>query len=453
MAFYNRTNELNRLQTALRRERRQLIVVYGRRRTGKSTLLRRLLTENDLYFQASQTTRAYQIERFVDLLSERFPGLAGASFANWSTLLTALNSQVRERFTLVLDELPYLVKSDPALPSVLQALVDRRDELNFDLIVCGSSQQMMRGMVLTATAPLYGRADEIIKVSALMAGWLMDHLPDLTAEQRIVEYATWGGIPRYWELRSDYADYDAAVRELVLSPMGVLHEEPNRLLLEDMRDIVQSATILALVAAGVHKLSELGGRLGKPATDLSRPMNRLIEMGYVRRETPYRAKANNKKNSLYKLADPFLRFHYHYVYPNLSELTPPRLVTTWEYLSGGLSAFVTEPWEELCRQYIGLDPTFFGRFRYPGRWWGKGTSGKVMEIDLVTESLDGEILLLGECKWSKEQHPERIRRALVAKAEQLPFYRGQTIQTVLFFREVTTEACIGPDSVLRALRI
>ena len=450
MAFYNRMEELKQLRTALRRERRQLVVVYGRRRTGKSTLLHRLLGPNDVYFQASQTTSAYQMERFVQVMSAQLPGLAGASFTGWESLLTALNAQVRARFTLVLDELPYLVKADPALPSILQRLVDERDKLNFDLIVCGSSQQMMRGMVLQATAPLYGRADEVIKVGPLSASWLRDHLPGANPDDLVTEYATWGGIPRYWELRADYPDHASAVQQLVLSPTGVLHEEPNRLLLEDLRDIVQSTTILALVASGVHKISKLGGRLGKPATDLSRPLNRLIEMGYLQRESPYGTKPTNKKISLYKVADPFLRFHYRYVYPNLSELIPARIPGVWRRLEPTLTGFTATPWEDLCHRFVATHPHFADRFKVPGRWWGKNTAGKQMKLDLVSESFDGKTLLVGECKWSvlAGRKQERVRVATLEKAKLLPFYRGQAVEAILFCRGGEGAFCFGAGAVL-----
>lgn len=455
MPFYNRQLEEQRIKTALQRHRSQFIVVYGRRRAGKSTLLRRLLGEGDVYFQASETTAAYQLERLTAALAEKFPGLGGARFMDWKALLIAVRGFTKDRFTLVIDELPYLVQSDSELPSVLQEFVDDRDRMPFDLIVCGSSQQMMRGLVLTSTAPLYGRADEVIKIAPLTAGWLNDHLQDATAAELVTEYATWGGIPRYWELRSNYGSYDEAVRQLVLQPTGVLHEEPSRLLLEELQNPVQSTTLLALIATGVHRPSELGARMGKPATDLSRPLQRLIEMGYLFRETPYGSSAKQRKGNLYKVADPFLRFHYHFVYPHLSQLTPQRVPTTWERLRGTLSHFVAPQWAILCQRAIGNHPRFAPNYSFPGRWWGSVSRHQRIELDLVAQSFDKPSLLVGECKWSTIDRPEPLRRRLIEKAQLLPFYRGEPIRTILFGKDFTQRdqgECWTPAEVLEQLR-
>ena len=453
MAFYNRNAEQAQLSSALRREKRQFIVVYGRRRAGKSTLLRRLTSPTDVYFQASQTTASYQRERLTEQLAERLPGLADARFTGWSQFFSAVNAQVQDRFTLVLDEFPYLVKADTSLPSVLQRLLDDREQLRLDIIICGSSQQMMRGLILSATAPLYGRADEIIKLDALAPGWLLEHLPGSSPVELIEEYATWGGIPRYWELRKDYPNYADAVKNLILSPTGVLHEEPNRLLLEDLRDTVQSATLLTLVAAGVHRLSELGARMQKPATDLSRPLQRLIEMGYLQREIPYGAKRRATKLGLYKVADPFLRFHYHYVHPNLSELLPTRLDAVWRRLRTQQPQFLAQTWENLCRDFVGLTDEYVAEYHYPARWWGKDGEGKPMEIDLVSMSFDGTSLLVGECKWSATKDVNRLRSTLIAKAKRLPFYNDQVVHPLIFTKGDSSDGAIHPKDVLLALKL
>ena len=429
--FYDRRAEKARLTSALQRARRQFVVLYGRRRCGKSTLLRNVLRPTDVYFLATQTDRSLQVSQLAERLAERYPPLTVVAPKDWDELFGLLLTQPDGRFTLVLDEFPYLVRADPSLPSIIQRLLDDRANLPFDLIVCGSSQQMMQGVIMSSTAPLYGRADEIIKIEPLPAGYLKDHLPHLPAQDLMAEYATWGGVPRYWELRANYPDYDTAVNALVLSPDGVLRDEPTRLLLDDIRETAGAASLLFLIANGVHRPSELGGRLGKPATDLSRPLARLVELGYVYREVPYGAKAKQRKGNLYKVADPFVRFYYRYVHPNLSRAQLGRTEPLWKQLRPTLPGFVGEEFERLARWAAPLHQDLQADFFSAERWWGKDNDGQPMEVDLVGESVDGTKLLVGECKWSEVRAPDTLQRDLMRKATRLPFYRGQEIIPVL----------------------
>ncbi|OAV44027.1 ATP-binding protein [Lewinella sp. 4G2] len=452
--FYNRTQEIERLTRALARERKQFIVLYGRRRCGKSTLLRKFLGAKDVYYLASQSEQTLQLAAFRQLLAERIPAFAHANFTDWNALLHFLNSQVTERFTLVIDEFPYLVRAAPDLPSIIQRLVDDRAKLKFDIILCGSSQQMMQGLVLSGTAPLYGRADEVLKIDPLAAGWLLDHLPGQTADQLITEFSTWGGVPRYWELRSDYPDYDSAVAELVLSPDGVLRNEPARLLLDDLRDPTGALSLLYLIANGVHRPSELGARLNKPATDLSRPLKKLIDLGYVERESPFKAKSKHRKGNLYKVKDSFIRFYFQYVQPNLSNLQVDNSARLWQQLKVNLPLFVSHEFERMAR--VAVTQGELGKdFFFTQRWWGKGKNGKPMEIDLVGESLDKTKLLVGECKWSTVKAPDTLNADLLSKATQLPFYHGQELIPVLIAKNFAhPPKCfhLGAEEVLTLLR-
>jgi hypothetical protein len=383
------------------------------------------------------------------------PAFATVSFRSWEEVFALLTTQVKTRFALVLDEFPYLVRADPSLPSIIQRLIDDRPKLAFDLIICSSSQQMMSGIVLSPTAPLYGRADEIIKLQPLEAGYLRDHFPNAPAEQLIVEYATWGGIPRYWELRGDYPDYDTAINELVLSPDGVLRNEPTRLLLDDIREPAGAASLLFLIANGVHRPSELGARLNKPATDLSRPLARLVELGYVQLETPYGAKARKRKGNLYKVADPFVRFYYRFVHPNLSRTQFGPTDRLWEQLRESLPIFVSAEFERLARRAVSQHEDLRADFFTAERWWGKAADGRPMEIDLVSESADGSKLLVGECKWAEVLAPDTLQQELVAKAKRLPFYKNQEIVPILIakrFKHPPKCLFLEVAEVLRLLR-
>lgn len=454
--FYNRVREITVLNRSLSRERKQFIVLYGRRRCGKSTLLRRVINHGDVYFLSSQTDQALQRESLAHSLQDKIPGIQEATFSNWDAFFNFINQSTRERFTLVLDEFPYLVQSAPGLPSIINRYIDDRSQLNFDLVICGSSQQMMSGLVLTATAPLYGRADEIIKIEPLSAGWLADHLPTVSSIDLVREFAIWGGVPRYWELRKDYESLSKALTALILQPTGMMREEPKRLLLDDMREVTQAVSLLTVVAMGANRSSEISARMQRPATDLSRPLNRLIELGYLEKEIPYGTPRQRSKTSLYKVADPFLRFYYKMVFPNLSSLVPGQIESTWQRISDRLDHFVSEEWEKLSRRAVGIHPELLPHGFTPGRWWGNGKDGLAFELDIVSLSTDKNLLLVGECKWSDVKNPDALEANLRAKAAQLPFYKGQEIIPVILARSFIRQPdCINltPDDVLGLLRL
>ncbi len=142
-------------------------------------------------------------------------------------------------------------------------------------------------------------------------------------------YSVWGGTPRYWELAGDHPDLPAALRSLILSPLGVLSEEPSRLLLDDMRDTTQAASILSLIGQGCHRISEIAARLGKPVTSLSRPLQRLQDMDLITREQPFAEESRSSKRTLYKISDPFLRFWFRYVEVNRWDIISARSGRNW----------------------------------------------------------------------------------------------------------------------------
>ena len=235
--FYNRDDETRRLDRFLANASGGLVVLYGRRRCGKSTLLQRVLAAEHVHLQADQRESPLQLESLATLLSRRLPDFDKVRYRTWDELLASLYARADRLIPVCLDEFPYLAQADPALPSILQRYIDRADG-QIAWILCGSSQRMMQGMVMDRRAPLYGRAREIIKVEPLSAGWLQRALA-LPAGEAVKAYATWGGVPRYWELAAEYDSQHEALQDLVWNPRGVLHEEPARLLLDDLRSAVQ----------------------------------------------------------------------------------------------------------------------------------------------------------------------------------------------------------------------
>ncbi len=241
---------------------------------------------------------------------------------------------------------------------------------------------------------------------------------------------------------------------MIINPVGLLYDEPMRLLLDDLRDINQPITLLSVIAGGVHKPVELGSRLKKPASDLTRPLNRLIQLGYLLRERPYGTRPQDNMKSLYKVDDPFMRFYYRFVYPNLTMIERGRTDELWKLIEGSLPGFVSLTWERLCVLAIAYDAVAKD-FYDCDRWWGKNVQGKFMEIDLVAQTPDKSRLLVGECKWSTVKDEAGLRKKLFAKARLLPFYQGQEIITVIAAKDFsgpTTGLTLEPARVLEVLR-
>jgi AAA+ ATPase superfamily predicted ATPase len=440
MEFVDRKKEFERLQKSLRREKPQFIVVYGRRRIGKSTLVKKVMdfSRGDIYFLADKTSEPSQRQLFSTTIDMTIEGFSAANYPTWESLLLSLNRSVDHRITVCLDEFPYLVKSCHALPSILQKLLDDK-KLKFDLIICGSSQQMMQGFVLDSKEPLYGRADEIIKMKPIAPAFVSEALR-CDAAQAVREYAVWGGVPRYWELRENYDSLYDAIEHLLLTSEGTLYDEPSKLLYDEMRDTVQASSILSFIGNGANKLSEIAARAEKQATDITPHLSRLRELGFINKEIPFGESEKKSKKGLYHISDPLLRFHYRYVIPyrSLIELGNSQAVLT--VFKNAENDYVSRAWEELCRNHIsayGMDGIIY---QMASRWWGSYYNEEKqqylpVELDVVAESFDGKHLFIGECKWQEHIDAMEELSRLQTIAKGLPFTKDHEIHLGLFLKE------------------
>ena len=459
MEFLDREEELLRLKRLVHKG--GLAVVWGRRRIGKTRLLLEWCRQHDgLYTVADQSAAAIQLRYLAVSLAARFPGFDQVEYPDWRSLLNRISTEARHqqwRGPLILDEFPYLVATSPELPSVFQVWVDHEaKKAQLSMALAGSSQRMMQGLVLGSTEPLYGRATEAFQLNPLPACYLIEALKLATFQEVILAYAAWGGVPRYWELMSELGlPLDRAVDHLVLNPMGPLHEEPERLLLEELPPALALRPILDAIGLGAHRVSEIAARIGEPATSMSRPLQRLIELGLVEREIPFNAPSASAKRSLYKIADPFCRMWFRVVAPNRGFLAhaPARArESIWREASPGL---VSVAWEDLCRQWVSSGAEQHPEFQNRGDWeparrfW----QGEGPEWDVVSRTLDERCVLLGEVKWSSRAFDlprlHALARSLLKKGvPPIKGLREKELLHVLFVPEVTQDAPREIDGVL-----
>ena len=458
MKFLDREEERERLTRRFGSETGSFCCLYGRRRCGKSRLLRETLpVEHAVYHVADQMEAALQRRRLATDISLLIPGFERVEYPDWSALFDRWCEAAPAGACLILDEFPYLVISSPEIPSILQRLVDYAAGRPLHTVICGSSQRMMQGLVLASSAPLYGRAKEILKIKPLEFGWLTKVFPKASAQELLERFSVWGGVPRYWELAAEFKTNDEAIQTLILSPQGVLHNEPRHLLVDDMTDIVQASSILTVVGQGCHRISEIAARLGKPATSIARPVAKLLELGLVVREIPFGADVRSGKKSIYRLADPFLAFWFRFVQPNRSLLEGASVSAVYRNIRPSFLQHTSEIWEMLARRSVPRLPIAGQEWGIAQRWWGGGSvSGQPMELDVVAESMDGEVLLVGEVKLTATaDEVRRIHRRLLVKATDLPFAKHyQRIETVVFCAQQNgTQDDAGMVGILDLLRV
>ncbi len=450
--FLNRTEELRRLRRLYQQPGKRLAVIYGRRRCGKSRLLLESLPEKtSIYFFCDEREAELQRHQLAVALSAAIPGFDRVHYPDWDSLLERWYREAPTGWVLALDEFPNLVKASRELPSLLQKRLDTLETGGPHLVLCGSSQRMMQGLVLDRKAALYGRSQEILRISPLPAGWLPEAFPGLSAIEHVETYALWGGIPRYWELAADFPRWPEALQDLVLSPLGILHDEPHSLLQDDLADTLQSSSLLQLIGQGCQRLSELSARLAKPSTSLNRPLQRLVELDLIDRQKPFASLEKDTKRSHYRIADPFLRFWYRYVSPQRSHLQSRRFAPVMATIQADFPHHVAGIWEDLVRASIPQLGLFQKEWGCARPWWGPGLDRKPLEIDVVAESLDGSSLLLGSVKWQRQGSRAAAWAELEKQAALFPDSQGRQVLLCLFTQKPARQD-LGPEQVLQALR-
>lgn len=411
MQFINRKKEMMRLDSVAKLPDGGVAVVWGRRRVGKTRLLLEWADkQKGVYYTADESVPALQMKYFAMALDQVLPGFGSVEYPDWTSLLSRLARDAKNegwRGPLIIDELPYLIAASPDLPSILQRFLDiEAKRAKLVIALCGSSQRMMQGAVLDASAPLYGRADQIIKLGPISVGYIEQALSLKKPKEMIESYSVWGGIPKYWELvRNHGGNLFECIDSLVLDPMGPLNDEPNRLLQEEIPTAVSLRPLLDAIGLGSHRLSEIAARTGQPITSLARPIQRLLDLDLVTRETPYNCNEHHSKRTLYKIKDPFLRFWFDIVASRRSHFAQTSSANRLSWLKANMPPYFATAWEEICRQAVpflpwGSKASLFGS---AGRFWQHGQEA---EWDIVSQSIDKDTILIGEAKWTAKAPTE-----------------------------------------------
>ncbi|MEI6287772.1 MAG: ATP-binding protein [Bacillota bacterium] len=401
--FYGRENERAFLQGQFERREAALVVVYGRRRIGKTTLLEKFAgNKKQLYFLATEESEQANFDKFcaiaADVLTDNiFLELR----SDWEMAFKLIaEKSVNERVVVVLDEFQYLCSANSAFSSIIQRCWDGfLKNANIMLILCGSHIGMMESQTLNYTSPLYGRRTGQIRLKQLAYAEMRPVFADDGAYARILRYSVCGGVPKYAEAFIGRGDLLEQISRDVLDKNGFLYEEPFFLLSKELTSTGNYFSLLKTIAAGDHKIGNIASKLNTMQSQLTKYLKVLIDMDIIERRVPVTESDPSKsKRGLYYITDNFLEFWFKFVYPRRDELETFRkqraMTEIAKYLPERLAAFV---YEDVCIQYVlsekfEQDTGLF--FERAGRWW----SGNE-EIDVVGIAVSEKKIFIAECKY------------------------------------------------------
>ena len=425
MVFYDRIREQASLEKTWGQKGPQLITLWGRRRVGKTTLLTRFAgVREGLYFYGTRASEADVLRGFshqaADLLGDDY--LRQAPFPNWETALSHLTRAMGgRRWLLVLDEFPYLCEVTPGLDTIVQRWWDELPEQAAPTVVlAGSGFSFMEGLV-GARGPLHGRRTAQVEVRPFDYLDAAHFFPNLDPADKVRAYACYGGSPAYLRHFDSAASLAENIQNTLLSPEHFLCREGEELLRTEFHQEALYASILRCVAQGEHRPSDIARAVGRSGADqIFDHLRRMQSLDFLRREVPVTELGRARSQRvLYKLSDPYLRFWFTYVAPYQSLLQLGKGKSLWDQeILPSLNGFVARTtWEEVCLQYLWrlLERNqLTAKVADLGRWW-EGDA----ELDLVG-LWQGQVTLVGECKWSNTPIDEGELRYLQERGSRLP---------------------------------
>ena len=422
--FIGRESELKTLNEHYAKNEFSCIPIYGRRRIGKSELIKEFIKDKKaILFLAKKGTHKENLEE-LSLVIYNNPN--SAIFNKLDNALGKIHEMAqKEKLIFVIDEYPYLAESKKSVSSTLQHIIDHKfNNTNMMLILCGSSMSFMQNQVLGYESPLYGRRHGQIhikpldyKTSKLFAG------SDFTEEEKAMMYGITGGIPKYLSLFDPEKDFASNVIREFFTSASFLFEEPENLLKQELKEPAIYNSVISAIATGGSQMKDIKGKTDLESSNISFYIKSLIELGIVEREIPIFEKPDSKK-SVYKIADGMFRFWYRFIYKNMSLIDFGKGEELYKNIATEqLSSFMGEVFEKMAIEYMWDNYDNLPiKMQNLGRWWGTNQHKKSQEeIDFIAHDFDNKKAIFAECKWTNAEVPESVINDLIEKSDMFKF--------------------------------
>ena len=457
-AFVGRTEEMALLDRLWAHPGATLLILYGRRRVGKTRLLTYWLQQAGadeagqqqqrrrvLYWVAEPSSALDQLRSFsqavYNFANPNTPAPAEFTYGDWRQAWQQVAVLAKsERVALFVDEFTYLLEIDPSIAGLLQNLWDHTlKHTNLLLVLCGSHLGMMLRHTLSYQAPLYGRAAAQLRLQPLPFGMTTHYFPGYNADERVAIYAIWGGIPAYWERVNPALTLSDNIRHELLTANNLMQAEPRLLLRDFLSDPHNYVGILRAIANDARTQKEIAVFTGLAQGHISQYLSILQEAGFVERRVPV-TQTERSRLGRYHIVDPYLRFYYRFLANRQTQLALGVQEQSLEEIKRHLRDFIgANTWEELCREWLlraSAQHTLPVAVDQVGSAWTR-----TAQVDVVGINTMDKVLVLGECKWGLEPIGRSVLTALVDKtAEVVPSHGQWRVYYLGFARDGWTSA-------------
>lgn len=407
--FYCREEELRKLNKRYHAGDFECIIIYGRRRVGKTTLINEFCKDKPtIFFSALNTTEIENLESLSkSIMNYERPDMdVTPEFKTYDAALDELTAlSMHERIVFVIDEYPYLAKAKPSISAMLQHIIDHKwNNSKMFLILCGSSMSFMENQVLGQESPLYGRRTGQFKIAPLDYKESAVFHPNLSTEDNALIYGITGGVPHYINKLGVKECVDEALLDNFFDRSSYLYEEPANLLKQELREPAIYNAIITAIAQGAPRINDIALKTGQENSVVSKYLGTLIDLGIVKKETPVTEKIGKK--TIYELADNFFRFWYRFVPANMSAIDSGRIQKSYaNSIKKNLPDYMGLTFEHMCRDYLlYYEKDFPIELNQVGQWWGTDNKNKKqVQIDIVGTPVEGDEYIIGSCKYQNEK--------------------------------------------------
>ncbi|MFI3171866.1 MAG: ATP-binding protein, partial [Eubacteriales bacterium] len=407
--FCGRDNELVEMNKRYEKDRFECIVIYGRRRIGKTALINTFCKDKPTVFFSALNASPYEnLEALSRAIYEHKNSDERLNYPTYRSYEDALDEITKlsenERMVLVIDEYPYLAKAEESISSRLQHMIDHVwQNGKLYLILCGSSMSFMENQVLGYESPLYGRRTAQFRIQPMDYREVQLFDENQTMEENALVYGITGGVPHYINKLEMHGDIDKALLQNLFHSSSYLFEEPENLLKQELREPAVYNSIITAIANGASKSNEIASKVGIESGTCAKYLKVLLELGIIRKETPIAEKIGKK--TIYLIEDNFFRFWYRFVPKNLSAINANRFERIYDrVVKEQLSDYMGLVFEKMCREYLLKYaeelPIILSEV---GQWWGSDVSKKKeVQIDIIGTPVEGQEYIIGSCKYKNK---------------------------------------------------